>query len=158
MHGLPLVLLSLLALGGILPALAEDLPTRPDDTLTPGAVASTDPNDVCGVVNGLTYSKRHRHTSLELKHEVYAAYHLDPAGKEFEIDHRVPLCLGGADTRENLWPQEGWQHPGYHDKDRLETGVCRAVCDEGSMTLGQGQAIFLGDWIAGYQQFFGEAP
>jgi len=34
----------------------------------------------------------------------------------------------------------------------LKRPVCRAVCDEGSMTPVQGQVIFLGDWIAGAQQ------
>jgi hypothetical protein len=140
----------------VVPALAEELPIRPDDTLTPGVVASTDPADVCGVVDGLTYSKRHRQTPQELKREVYAAYHVNPAGRDFEIDHRVPLCIGGADVRENLWPQEGWQHPSYHDKDRLEAFVCHAVCVIRRMTLQQGQAVFMGDWIAGYQRVFGQ--
>src|ERR1700687_2216276 len=109
-------------------ALAQDFPIRPNDSLTPGAVASTDPNDVCGIVDGLTYSRRHRHTPIELKREVYAAYGIAADGRPFEVDHRVPLCVGGADVRENLWPQEGWQHPNFHDKDRLEVEICRMVC------------------------------
>jgi hypothetical protein len=146
---------ALFAIVAALPAFAEDALIRPDDALTPGVVASTDPNDVCGVIDGLSYSKRHRHTPQGLKEEVYAAYQVhreDREGRNFEIDHRVPLCLGGADVRENLWPQEGWQSPSYHDKDWLEETVCRMVCRERAMTLEQGQAIFLGDWIAGYQQ------
>jgi hypothetical protein len=109
-------------------------------------------------VDGLTYSHRHRHTPTELKHEVYAAYRIVSDGRPFEIDHRVPLCIGGADLRENLWPQEGWQRPNFHDKDRLETEVCRMVCRDHSMTLPEGQAIFLGDWVAGFRQVFGEDP
>src|SRR5205807_7297047 len=119
---------------------------------------STDPNDVCGIVDGLTYSKRNRHTPVELKYEVYTAYGIEAGGRPFEVDHRVPLCLGGADARENLWPQEGWQHPNFHDKDRLETEVCRMVCRDHSMTLQAGQAIFLDDWITGYRQIFGRDP
>jgi hypothetical protein len=141
-----------------LPAGAENLPVVPDPSLTPGAVASTDPNDVCGVVDGVTYSRRHRHTPAELKREVYAEYGIDRAGQDFEIDHRVPLCIGGADVGENLWPQEGWQHPSYHDKDRLEAEVCREVCEHHEMSLHDGQAIFLGDWVAGYQKVFGDDP
>src|SRR5271157_2197902 len=26
-------------------------------------------------------------------------------GREFELDHRVPRCMGGADDRSNLWLQ-----------------------------------------------------
>ena len=149
---------ALLVIGAAVPAFAEDLPIRPHDRLTPGAVATTDQNDVCGVVNGLTYSKRHRATPQALKQQVYAEYGVNRAGRDFEIDHRVPLCIGGADVKENLWPQLGWQHPSYYDKDRLEAEVCRMVCDYGEMTLPDAQAIFMGDWIAGYQQIFGRAP
>src|SRR6266699_1110250 len=111
-----------------LPAFAEDLQTRPDPERTPGLVASTDQADVCGRVDGLTYSQRHRETTQEMKNAVYAAYGINKAGRDFEVDHRVPLCAGGADDEKNLWPQEGWQHPSFHDKDRLETFVCRAIC------------------------------
>src|SRR5438034_5712220 len=55
-------------------ASAEDLPIIPNDTMTPGAVASTNRADVCGTVNGLTYSERHRQTSQALKMRAYAAY------------------------------------------------------------------------------------
>jgi hypothetical protein len=114
--------------------------------------------DVCGVIDGLTYSKRHRQTPASLKRATYAAYGIDKAGRDFEIDHRVPLCLGGDDVAENLWPQFGFEHPSYYDKDRLETTVCRMVCRLGTIALREGQAIFLGDWIAGYEQVFGESP
>lgn len=140
------------------PAFAEDLPIRPDPSITPGLVASTDPNDVCGKVDGLTYSQRHRDTTQKMKDEVYAAYHVDKAGRDFEVDHLVPLCLGGADDLKNLWPQEGWQHPSFHDKDRLETYACRAVCVTHKMTLPDAHALFTGDWIASFEQVFGEPP
>ena len=93
-----------------------------------------------------------------MKNEAYAAYSVNKAGREFEIDHRVPLCVGGADDPRNLWPELGWQHPSFHDKDRLEARVCRAVCRTRTMTLAEGQAIFLGDWIAGFQSVYGEPP
>jgi hypothetical protein len=104
------------------------------------------------------YSKRHRHTTAEEKQAAYDAYHVERAGRDFEVDHRVPLCLGGGDVEENLWPQEGSAHPSYHDKDRLEDRICEMVCRDHSMSLQDGQAIFLGDWIAGYQQIFGQSP
>ena len=70
----------------------------------------------------------------------------------------VPLCIGGADVIENLWPQLGWQHPSFHDKDRLEARVCQTVCRTRTMTLREGQAIFLGDWIAGFERVYGQPP
>ena len=148
----------IVAIGIALPVLAEELPIRPDDTLTPGVVGSAEFADVCGLVDGQTYSQRHRETTQKMKNEAYAAYSVNKAGREFEIDHRVPLCIGGADDPGNLWPELGWQHPSFHDKDRLEARVCRAVCRTRTMTLAEGQAIFLGDWIAGFERVFGQLP
>jgi hypothetical protein len=56
-----------------------------------------------------------------MKKAAYAAYNVNMAGRDFEVDHRVPLCIGGADDQANLWPQLGFEHPSFHDKDRLET-------------------------------------
>lgn len=140
------------------PAPAEELPSRPDDSRTPGVVGGTSFADVCGKVDGLTYSKRHRKTTAKMKRDVYAAYNVNRAERDFEVDHRVPLCVGGADVQKNLWPQRGWIHPSFHDKDRLEVFVCRAVCRTRKMTLEEGQAIFLGDWIAGFERVFGQPP
>jgi hypothetical protein len=47
----------------------------------------------------------------------------------YEVDHLIPLCLGGADTLSNLWPQSlhgsGWN---AIDKDRLEKCACKLAC------------------------------
>ena len=64
----------------------------------------------------------------------------------WEEDHRVPLSVGGCPTcASNLWPEQ-WSGPqGAHAKDAIEDRVHRAICN-GSLTLKQGQAIFLGNW------------
>ena len=164
-----IVLVTMLLSSG---AVAEDLRVRPDDTITPGKVWSTELAEVCSEQAGPnetcepghhceavgTYSKRHRHTTAVEKRQAYDAYGVDRTGRDFEVDHRVPLCLGGADVAENRWPQLGFEHPSYYDKDQLEVEVCRMVCRERSISLPDGQAIFLGDWIAGYEQIFGQSP
>jgi hypothetical protein len=66
--------------------------------------------------------------------------------------------LGGADALGNLWPQRGWLHPSYHDKDHLETHVWHQVCGTHAMTLPAAQAIFMGDWILAYTRIFGTPP
>ena len=148
----------IVAIGVALPVLAEELLIRPDNAVTPGVVGSVDSADVCGRVDGQTYSQRHRETTQKMKKEAYATYNVNKAGREFEVDHRVPLCIGGADDQANLWPQLGFEHPSFHDKDRLETRVCTAVCRARTMSLAEGQAIFLGDWIAGFESVFGQPP
>lgn len=170
MRHLPAVLGAVLIVA--LPAFAEELPIRPDDAITPGKVFSTNLTDVCGTSAGPnegcepghhclatgTYTVRHRHTKDSEKRDAFDAYHVQKAGRDFEVDHRVPLALGGADEVANRWPQQGWQHPSFHDKDKLETHVWNAVCRRQTMTLQDGQAIFMRDWIAEFERVFGQPP
>lgn len=142
----------------IVGAFAEDLPIRPDDKLTPGVVASTDEKEVCATGPNGTYSQQHRQTSSAMKKQVYQRYGIDKKSRDFEIDHRLPLALGGKDDVENLWPQEGWKHPSYHDKDKCEVALWKAVCKKHIMALATAQGILLGDWIEGCKQTFGTAP
>jgi len=59
----------------------------------------------------------------------------------FEIDHLVPLCLGGSDDFSNLWPQPRqtiapkWN---AEAKDRLERRLCEMVCS-GQLDLATAQ-------------------
>jgi hypothetical protein len=89
---------------------------------------------------------------------VFAAYGIDPHAHGFELDHRVPLELGGSNAPENLWPQAYSSQPwNAHLKDRLEDRVHALVCS-GTMSLHDGQALFLGDWIAACRRVFGTEP
>jgi len=117
--------------GGTIPPLAA-----------PGLVATSDATEVCDTHGG-TYSKRHRATSYELKHEIFMRdLGYIPTGRErvsWEIDHRVPLCLGGADEAPNLWAQQN-----FHSKDEDEAWACREVC-HGALPIKVAQACFMAD-------------
>ncbi|KAA0117904.1 HNH endonuclease [Methylobacterium sp. P1-11] len=75
----------------------------------------------------------------------------------FEVDHRLPLCAGGANDITNLWIQASDGPWTFHDKDRLEDRIC-AKLKRGVISVEQAQAVFLGDWKAGYVAEFGGAP
>ena len=130
-------------------AAAQQPAEVPNDALTPGIVASTDENEVCGIVGGLSYSERHRHTTAEMKAEVRKEYGQQHCG---EIDHRLELSLGGADDVRNLWCQPGTGTWSFADKDRLELYAWKAVCQHHSVTLRQAQSWFLApaDWRTAY--------
>lgn len=137
-------------------------PLRPDDKLTPGAVATTDKAVFCKV----GYSKRVRKTSDSLKAERCKTYNLPCAtgSHEVEIDHRVSLCLGGADVKENLWPESYKTKPwNAHLKDQLEDALLREVCGpkrdgNGPMSAVEAQNILKGDWIAAYPKHVKSKP
>lgn len=130
-------------------------PMVPIDEFTPGVVASTDPAEVCGIVGGITYSERHRATRYDKSHSMMV-YGLDVTRPDkYEYDHRIPLCVGGADVPDNMWPQPLAGHMNAHDKYELEKWACRAVCLEHSISLPDAQAMFFGDWRDAFNRVFG---
>jgi hypothetical protein len=88
--------------------------------------------------------------------EVLTRYKL-PAGPhpDYEIDHLVPLCLGGSDDASNLWPQPRRSiEPTWNAeaKDRLERKLCNLVCDQ-LLDLGDAQEVIVKDWLRAYHLY-----
>jgi len=96
-------------------------------------------------------------TSIEYK--VKAAYGLLPRNyaHPLEIDHIVPLVLGGSNAIANLFPEKLDARPGFKAKDRLELRLHQLVCN-GSMNLRSTQEQIAGNWQALYRRVFGRAP
>ncbi len=71
---------------------------------------------------------------------------------EFELDHLIPLELGGApDDVANLWP-EPWTGPwNARQKDAVENFLHRQVCN-GAISLARAQAAIATNWTAVYQE------
>ena len=73
----------------------------PDPQITPGAVPTVDVGEICS------------HGTRELRHwdrarddAVMAEYGLPPGRHpDYEVDHLIPLGIGGADDIRNLWPE-----------------------------------------------------
>lgn len=130
--------------------------TRPDDKLTPGEIRTTDKREICG-----HSTREFRDVSATTKIAARRAYGLKSAtagwcadGDNCEIDHRVPLTVGGGNTPgsiKNLWPQAS---PAWRRKDQCEVKVGRAIC-AGKITVAQAQAIFLGDWVVNCAPYLG---
>ena len=130
---------------------------RPDPFMTPGAV---DPSvtlaDIC---TGTT--KTRRHVSPATRARVLRDYDVsDTASVGMEMDHLIPLALGGANTAANLWPEPA---PDYEVKDRLEVEMQRRVCRayetltpaEAEKVLHQEQRDIAEDWVAAERRYMG---
>jgi hypothetical protein len=79
---------------------------------------------------------------------------------DYEIDHLIPLDLGGADDDANLWPQPRRSiEPVWNAerKDRLEWALADLVC-AGQLDLTAAQREIREDWIAAYRRNFPGAP
>lgn len=74
-----------------------------------------------------------------------------------EIDHIVPLALGGADEVKNLWAEPehlivGGFDYGFHTKDRLESFLVLQM-KEGKISPKDAQNCIISDWVACYQKY-----
>lgn len=124
----------------------------PDPTLTPGLTTNATRENIC--VPG--YTRKVRSVSASLKRRVYASYgRTRQPGVCCEVDHLIPLALGGANSEQNLWPQPWNGDPaksqwGAKEKDQLENRLHRLVCS-GKLDLPTAQQAIAHDWVAAWE-------
>ena len=116
----------------------------PDPACTPGAVMPLSVDEVCN-----TSTKGRRNVTSAMKKKVYAAYGVprpQPSGA-YEVDHFVPLELGGSNDLANLWPEPASPTPGFHQKDCVEDYLHAQVCTDHTMSLSEAQQAIATDWL-----------
>src|SRR5262249_31667040 len=69
-----------------------------------------------------------------------------------EVDHLIPLELGGSNAIKNLWPEPADPTPGFHQKDALENKLHALVC-AGSLDLATAQQAIAANWYSAYVQY-----
>ena len=135
----------------------------PDPGCTPGAVDSTVTEEVLKDPRFRTSCIRNRVTSSAMKNSTYAWYRIEHPDNNTgqtqtcELDHLVPLELGGADTLDNIWPQCG--PPGvalseryFKRKDAIENFLTAQV-KAGTMSMSEAQKGIATDWT----QYLGQS-
>jgi hypothetical protein len=114
----------------------------PNPKLTPGKVAK--------------HEKDQHGVTLAMEQKVFARYHLPWSRRaEFKIDHLIPVELGGADTIDNLWPQNLRAKPYGADRKELLTEVLQQRIARGQITLAQAQEQISKDWIDAFIDHLG---
>lgn len=121
----------------------------PDARLTPGKTSDITTAQLC---DKSFHTETVRNVTAAMKRKVYQSYNLIPnkAPCPCEVDHLIPLELGGANDLTNLWPQ-----PRTTDKfnawvkDVLENKTHKLVCT-GKMTLQDAQHAMSSDWVELY--------
>lgn len=117
---------------------SDRYPTEPNESITPG--------ELCARADSYRYPERisycERSVSTGLKNEIIRQYdsqfgyeigRMDRA--DFKIDHFIPLCMGGSNTRGNLWPQH---KSVFGHTDPIEQGLCQLMAEG---RLSQSEAV-----------------
>lgn len=123
----------------------------PDASISPGLIGTTSLEAL--MQTNPTYSQKYRDVPDAVKQFVKQQYGCK--GKT-EIDHILPLSIGGSNDVKNLWcePEHVYDDNerdwGYKTKDVLEAYMAREM-KKGTFTVKQAQDCFLLDWVACYQ-------
>jgi len=123
----------------------------PDPKCTPGA---TDPKvtqaniDFTICASGYTKTVRPSGSATNpIKLQVMQAYGFTDSPGNYELDHLIPLELGGApDDVKNLWPEPYYTNPNSYDKDGFENYLHNQVCS-GAMALKTAQDEISYNWV-----------
>jgi hypothetical protein len=102
-------------------------PIRPDPTMTPG--------EVCDRPSEYRYPEKikycNRDVDKETKARIFIAYDRELGyhttemdRQQFKIDHLIPLCAGGGNREDNLWPQH---QKVYQITDPIEPLLCQKM-------------------------------
>ena len=127
----------------------------PNPTLTPGAILTTNASTICTP----GYASSVRDVSTATKKQVYAEYSVSypqPTGA-YEVDHFIPLEIGGSNDLTNLWLEPASPTPGYHQKDQFENFEHDQVC-KGSISAAEAQSRMASDWYLYWEEEVEGAP
>lgn len=102
-------------------------PIKPDLNLTPG--------QLCAVADEIRYPEKIKYCerdvttftkqSIILTYDAKLGYNIRNQNRAaFKIDHYIPLCMGGSNERQNLWPQH---QSIYKHTDPLEGLLCEKM-------------------------------
>jgi hypothetical protein len=121
----------------------------PDAKLTPGAVTTTNANNVCNMQPHETVPA----ISPALQTAVYDEYHdtSQAAQHKYILDWLVPYNLGGADVQGNIWAADV-EGTGFYEKVQTDDIIRQMVCRR-EMTLAQAQYQLETNWYSAWLRY-----
>jgi hypothetical protein len=134
-----------------LPAPVAESTTYPDSAFTPGDIVVHDIHDLPATTRDVRDVTKADATAI------FDEYHVPDGnrnGTDFEIDHFVPLSLGGSNVHKNLWPQTRDRSVEWNawEKDKLEQKLYHLV-HNGIVPLAEAQQAITSDWVAAYEKY-----
>lgn len=121
----------------------------PDPQCTPGAVF---PDVSLETICTPGYTKMVRSVSDKMRRRVFAEYGISypqPRGS-YEVDHLIPLAIGGSNDIANLFPEAAEPKPGFREKDLVEVYLREEVCAR-RVDLRVAQAAIANNWLSIYR-------
>jgi hypothetical protein len=123
--------------------------SRPNPRLTPGAVSETNTTVLCGLPKAATSVS----VPLATGNALYAEYgYTTPEmQRKYTLDYLVPIDLGGATTKANIWPAS-MRGTGFYQKVQLDHVLRDLVCRR-TLALATAQSALKADWYAAWLKY-----
>ena len=123
-------------------ASGNSFPLVPNESQTPGRLCST-PSEL-RYPEQIAYCSRKVDSYLKntiiAKYDALFGFEISSMRREdFKIDHLIPLCAGGANSEENLWPQH---KSVFAVTDPMEPVICQKMA-EGKIRQAQAVKLIL---------------
>jgi hypothetical protein len=128
------------------------IPHLPNPRLTPGAARDVTKDDLCQS----RYESFDASVPVTVKGQVFDRYAIrTDAPEAYNVDHLIPVSLGGSNVVTNLWPQPLAGEWNYDKKNKLESRLYKLVC-RGELELKQAQKEIATDWVSAYRKYLSE--
>jgi len=115
---------------------------------TPGAKSGVSEAEVCAA----DFESTQKPVSPWQVGQALSRYGKRLDDKSVQIDHLIPVALGGTNDPDNLWPQPVQREWGPESKNELEAKLLKMVCEK-KLSLKAAQDAIKKDWVKAYKQY-----
>ena len=142
-----------LCVSGFVTACALALPVAalaqlPNNYKTPGATVKASNAQICSA----DFASKAKPIAGWQQNEALERYGVRPEGFSGDLDHLIPVSLGGSNDPDNLWPFHAQGEFTLDAKNALAAKLRDMVC-AGKVSLKEAQDAFKKDWTKAYKQY-----
>src|SRR5476651_379512 len=120
----------------------------PSSFQTPGAKSKANDAQVCAA----DFEASVKPMAKWQKDQALERYGKRPEDFTGDLDHLIPIALGGTNDPENLWPIPASKEMGPEQKKALDLKLHEMVCAK-TLTLKAAQDAIKKDWVKAYAQY-----